>query len=41
MCRDVARVLAGLDAFDSDKFTPRVTPAAKFRFEDADSGTIR
>jgi hypothetical protein len=38
MSRDVAQVFADTDAFDPDKFVAPLTPGAKFRFANADSG---
>src|SRR5918994_6548728 len=41
MSRDVAQVLADIDAFDPDKFVAHLTPDAVFRFANADPVTGR
>jgi ketosteroid isomerase-like protein len=36
MSRDIAPILAAVDAMDADKFVAHLTPDAKFRFANAD-----
>jgi ketosteroid isomerase-like protein len=41
MSRDIAPILAAVDAMDADKFVAHLTPDAKFRFANADPLTGR
>ena len=41
MSRDVAAILADIDAFDPDKFVAHLTPDVTFRFANADPVTGR